>query len=166
MDKKNEAVVQRYVDILTNGGFKALFGDVNNKDVVISILNVLVQPQAYNGTWCNLISRLYSLLCGIELYTRAISTPCLAISILNFSIPPNFVEFIPIKFKTFIHPSIFAFFPNFAPTLLHRPNLDYKSPALSSWPFFNLVTKSYFIIVEHPAPLSILLQCVLCLTHS
>ena len=41
MDKKNEAVVQRYVDILTNGGFKALFGDVNNKDVVISILNVL-----------------------------------------------------------------------------------------------------------------------------
>ena len=42
MDKKNEAVVQRYVDILTNGGFKALFGDVNNKDVVISILNVLL----------------------------------------------------------------------------------------------------------------------------
>ena len=35
-------VVQRYVDILTNGGFKALFGDVNNKDVVISILNVLL----------------------------------------------------------------------------------------------------------------------------
>ena len=42
MDKKNEAVVQRYVDILTTGGFKALFGDVNNKDVVISILNVLL----------------------------------------------------------------------------------------------------------------------------
>lgn len=42
MDKKNEAVVQRYVDILTNGGFKALFGDVNNKDVVFSILNVLL----------------------------------------------------------------------------------------------------------------------------
>ena len=30
------------MDILTNGGFKALFGDVNNKDVVISILNVLL----------------------------------------------------------------------------------------------------------------------------
>lgn len=24
--------VQRYIDILTNGGFKALFGDVNNKE--------------------------------------------------------------------------------------------------------------------------------------
>ena len=42
MDNRNEMVVQRYVDILTNGGFKALFGDVNNKDVVISILNVLL----------------------------------------------------------------------------------------------------------------------------
>ena len=42
MDNKNEMVVQRYVDILTNGGFKALFGNVNNKDVVISILNVLL----------------------------------------------------------------------------------------------------------------------------
>ena len=42
MDNKSEMVVQRYVDILTNGGFKALFGDVNNKDVVISILNVLL----------------------------------------------------------------------------------------------------------------------------
>ena len=34
--------VQRYVDILTNGGFKALFGDTANKDVVISIINVLL----------------------------------------------------------------------------------------------------------------------------
>ena len=34
--------VQRYVDILSNGGFKALFGDRNNKDVVISILNALL----------------------------------------------------------------------------------------------------------------------------
>ena len=25
---------KRYVDILTNGGFKALFGDVNNKKIV------------------------------------------------------------------------------------------------------------------------------------
>ena len=36
-------VVHRYVDILTNSGFKALFGDVNNKDVVMSIINVLLQ---------------------------------------------------------------------------------------------------------------------------
>lgn len=38
----NGTTVQRYVDILTNGGFKALFGDTNNKEVVISILNVLL----------------------------------------------------------------------------------------------------------------------------
>ena len=38
----NGTTVQRYVDILTNGGFKALFGDVNNKEVVMSILNVLL----------------------------------------------------------------------------------------------------------------------------
>lgn len=35
-------LVQRYVDILTNSGFKALFGDTNNKEVVISIINVLL----------------------------------------------------------------------------------------------------------------------------
>ena len=35
-------VVQRYIDILTNGGFKALFGDLENKDVVMSIINVLL----------------------------------------------------------------------------------------------------------------------------
>ena len=35
-------VLQRYVDILTNSGFKAFFGDVNNKEAVISILNVLL----------------------------------------------------------------------------------------------------------------------------
>ena len=39
---QNENVVQRYVDILTNSGFKAFFGDVNNKDAVMSILNVLL----------------------------------------------------------------------------------------------------------------------------
>ena len=39
---QKENVVQRYVDILTNGGFKALFGDSDNKDVVMSILNVLL----------------------------------------------------------------------------------------------------------------------------
>ena len=34
--------MQRYVDILTNGGFKALFGDADNKEVVMSIINVLL----------------------------------------------------------------------------------------------------------------------------
>lgn len=34
--------VQKYVDILTNGGFKALFGDEKNKDVVMDILNHLL----------------------------------------------------------------------------------------------------------------------------
>ena len=38
----NEATVQRYVNILSNAGFKAFFGDVNNKEAVISILNVLL----------------------------------------------------------------------------------------------------------------------------
>ena len=40
--KKEEVIVQRYVDILSNGGFKALFGDRKNKDVVMSILNALL----------------------------------------------------------------------------------------------------------------------------
>ena len=41
--KKHKGLaVQRYVDVLTNAGFKALFGDVNNKDVVMSIINVLL----------------------------------------------------------------------------------------------------------------------------
>ena len=39
---RKENVVQRYVDILTNSGFKAFFGDVNNKEAVMSILNVLL----------------------------------------------------------------------------------------------------------------------------
>ena len=39
---KRVGTVQRYVDILTNGGFKALFGDTANKDVVMSIINVLL----------------------------------------------------------------------------------------------------------------------------
>lgn len=32
-------VAQRYVDILTNAGFKAVFGDVANKDAVMMIIN-------------------------------------------------------------------------------------------------------------------------------
>ena len=39
---QDENAVNRYVDILTNSGFKAFFGDVNNKEAVISILNVLL----------------------------------------------------------------------------------------------------------------------------
>ena len=35
----NSKVVQRYVDILTNPGFKAVFGDVANKDAVMMIIN-------------------------------------------------------------------------------------------------------------------------------
>ncbi len=57
-------VVQRYVDILTNSGFKAFFGDVNNKEAVMSILNVLlpehrkivsmeIQPTEHQGTIVN-----------------------------------------------------------------------------------------------------------------
>ena len=37
-----ERTVQRYVDILTNGGFKALFGDINNKEAVMAIINALL----------------------------------------------------------------------------------------------------------------------------
>ena len=36
--------VQRYVDLLTNAGFKAVFGDRKNKEVVMSILNTLLPP--------------------------------------------------------------------------------------------------------------------------
>ena len=39
---KKERTVQRYVDILTNGGFKALFGDINNKEAVMAIINALL----------------------------------------------------------------------------------------------------------------------------
>ena len=38
------AVRQRYVSILTNGGFKAFFGDKKNKVAVIDILNTLLPP--------------------------------------------------------------------------------------------------------------------------
>lgn len=36
------AVVQRYVDILTDAGFKAVFGDQRNKDVLVDMLNALL----------------------------------------------------------------------------------------------------------------------------
>ena len=41
-EETSAEVKQRYVDILTNGGFKAFFGDKKNKKAVIDILNVLL----------------------------------------------------------------------------------------------------------------------------
>ena len=34
--------VQRYVDILSDAGFKAVFGDQRNKDVLIDLLNFIL----------------------------------------------------------------------------------------------------------------------------
>ena len=36
--------VQRYVDILSDAGFKAVFGDQKNKDVLMDLLNVRSSP--------------------------------------------------------------------------------------------------------------------------
>ena len=45
-EKKGEAV-QRYVDLLTNSGFKAVFGDRANKDVVMSVMNSFLPPHRH-----------------------------------------------------------------------------------------------------------------------
>jgi len=42
MEKEKTEVVQRYVDLLSNSGFKAVFGDRANKDVVMSVMNMLL----------------------------------------------------------------------------------------------------------------------------
>ena len=42
MEKENNAVLQRYVNLLSNSGFKAVFGDRANKDVVMSVMNMLL----------------------------------------------------------------------------------------------------------------------------
>ena len=42
MEKNKTEVVQRYVDLLSISGFKAVFGDRNNKDVVMSVINMLL----------------------------------------------------------------------------------------------------------------------------
>lgn len=42
MEKNKTEVVQRYVDLLSNSGFKAVFGDRNNNDVVMSVINMLL----------------------------------------------------------------------------------------------------------------------------
>lgn len=38
----NEGKHQRYVDLMSDSGFKAVFGDKNNKDVVMSVLNMFL----------------------------------------------------------------------------------------------------------------------------
>ena len=45
--EQNEEVVGRYVDLLTNSGFKAVFGDRENKDVVMSVINALLPPHRH-----------------------------------------------------------------------------------------------------------------------
>ena len=42
MEKESNAVLQRYVNLLSNSGFKAVFGDRANKDVVMSVINMLL----------------------------------------------------------------------------------------------------------------------------
>ena len=42
MEKENFCTVQRYVDILTEAGFKAVFGEEKNKDVLVDLLNVVL----------------------------------------------------------------------------------------------------------------------------
>ena len=42
MEKENFCAVQRYVDILTEAGFKAVFGEEKNKDVLVDLLNVVL----------------------------------------------------------------------------------------------------------------------------
>ena len=42
MESEKTQVVQRYVSLLTNSGFKAVFGDKANKDVAISVINTLL----------------------------------------------------------------------------------------------------------------------------
>ena len=42
MEKEKNAVMQRYVNLLSNSGFKAVFGDRANKDVVMSVINMLL----------------------------------------------------------------------------------------------------------------------------
>ena len=42
MEREKSAVVQRYVNLLSNSGFKAVFGDRANKDVVMSVINMLL----------------------------------------------------------------------------------------------------------------------------
>ena len=40
--------VQRYVDILTDAGFKAVFGDERNKDVLVDLINVVLPEERHS----------------------------------------------------------------------------------------------------------------------
>lgn len=42
--ENRETKVQRYVNILSDAGFKAVFGEQRNKDVLIDLLNVILPP--------------------------------------------------------------------------------------------------------------------------
>lgn len=72
-----ENSVQRYVDILTNGGFKALFGDTNNKEAVMTIINALLpehrkvrdieyMPTEYQGKMLDNKEYRYDFMCRDE----------------------------------------------------------------------------------------------------
>ena len=45
--ERYEEVTSKYVDLLTNSGFKAVFGDRDNKDVVMSVINALLPPHRH-----------------------------------------------------------------------------------------------------------------------
>ena len=42
MERQSATTVQRYVDLLSDAGFKAVFGEQRNKDVLMDMLNVLL----------------------------------------------------------------------------------------------------------------------------
>ena len=46
-NEQNKEIDNRYVDLLTNSGFKAVFGDRDNKDVVMSVINALLPPHRH-----------------------------------------------------------------------------------------------------------------------
>ena len=41
---QNRSIIRRYVDILSDAGFKAVFGDQRNKDVLIDLINIVLPP--------------------------------------------------------------------------------------------------------------------------
>ena len=42
VNSKGRNAAQRYVDILSDAGFKAVFGDERNKDVLVDLINVVL----------------------------------------------------------------------------------------------------------------------------
>ena len=42
MERQSATTVQRYADLLSDAGFKAVFGEQRNKDVLMDLLNVLL----------------------------------------------------------------------------------------------------------------------------